>query len=460
MGAFKNFLSNLPEVKPPAQKHLSFKEKLKWTIICLVAFFVLSNIPLYGLDPAKTIQFEQLALILAASIGTLMTLGIGPIVTASIIMQLLNGSGLLKFDLSTHEGKKLFQGSQKFAAIIMIFVEGAIMVWLGGLSAQPGMSSLIIVFQLIIGGIIVMGMDEIVQKWGFGSGISLFIVAGVATELIVRAFSPLSTSGVWAFGSGQAPVGKVWVLIISLISRNPGEAVLAFSAIVATLVVLAMAVYAQAMKVEIPLSFGRIRGHGIRWPLKFLYTSNIPVILVAALLANIQLWAKVLESAGRPILGTFSGGVPVSGIVSWLFAPQLIDKLWAGSVTGLDIAQSLVYIVVMMIGALIFSLLWVQTSGMDAASQAKQMMSSGLQIPGFRKDVRVMEQLLKRYITPLTAMGGLAIGLLAAVADLLGALAAGTSILLSVMIIYQLYESIAQQHMVDMYPGLRKMMGG
>jgi len=211
MSFLDTIISHLPEVRSPLQKKLSFKEKLKWTIICLVAFFVLSNIPLYGLDPAKTIQFEQLALILAASIGTLMTLGIGPIVTASIIMQLLNGSGLLKFDLSTHEGKKLFQGSQKFAAIIMIFVEGAIMVWLGGLSAQPGMSSLIIVFQLIIGGIIVMGMDEIVQKWGFGSGISLFIVAGVATELIVRAFSPLSASGAWAFGSGQPPVGKVWV---------------------------------------------------------------------------------------------------------------------------------------------------------------------------------------------------------------------------------------------------------
>src|SRR3989344_7886068 len=279
MGAFKDLLLNLPEIKGPTQKHLPFKEKLKWTLICLVAFFILSNIALYGLDPSRTIQFEQLALILAAQIGTVMTLGIGPIVTASIIMQLLNGSGLLKFDLTTHDGRKLFQGSQKFASIVMIVVEAAIMVMLGGLSAKAGVSPSIIIVQLFLGGLIVLAMDEVMQKWGFGSGISLFIVAGVATELIVRAFSPLSSSGVWAFGSGQAPVGKVWVLIISLISRNPGEAVLAFSAIVATLVVLAMAVYAQAMKVEIPLSFGRIRGHGIRWPLKFLYTSNIPVIL-------------------------------------------------------------------------------------------------------------------------------------------------------------------------------------
>jgi len=57
-------------------------------------------------------------------------------------------------------------------------------------------------------------------------------------------------------------------------------------------------------------------------------------------------------------------------------------------------------------------------------------------------------------------MGGLTIGLLAAVADLSGALSRGTGILLSVMIIYQIYEQIAQQHMMDLNPGLRKMMGG
>ncbi len=460
MGVFKNLLLNLPEVKGPEQKHLSFKEKLKWTLICLIAFFILSNIPLFGLDPSKSIQFEQLALILAASIGTVMTLGIGPIVTASIIMQLLNGSGILRFDLTTHDGRKLFQGSQKFASIVMIIVEAVIMVMLGGLVAEAGISPWVIIFQLFLGGLIVLLMDEVIHKWGFGSGVSLFIVAGVATELIVRAFSPLSSSGVWAFGSGQAPVGKVWVLIVSLISRNPGEAILALSGIIATLIVLGIAVYAQAMKVEIPLSFGRIRGHGIRWPLKFLYTSNIPVILIAALLANIQLWAKLLESSGKPFLGTFSGGIPISGFVSWLFSPQIVDRLLSGVLSSSDILHAIVYIIIMMIGALIFSLLWVQTSGMDAASQAKQMMSSGLQIPGFRRDIRVMEQLLKRYITPLTAMGGLAIGLLAAVADLLGALAAGTSILLSVMIIYQFYENIAQQHMMDMHPGLKKMMGG
>jgi preprotein translocase subunit SecY len=96
---------------------------------------------------------------------------------------------------------------------------------------------------------------------------------------------------------------------------------------------------------------------------------------------------------------------------------------------------------------------------MDARSQAKQIMSSGLQIPGFRRDQRVLERILGRYIFPLTIMGALTVGFLAASADLLGALSRGTGILLAVMIIYKLYEDVSKQHMMDMHPMLRKMMG-
>jgi len=113
----------------------------------------------------------------------------------------------------------------------------------------------------------------------------------------------------------------------------------------------------------------------------------------------------------------------------------------------------------MICGAVVFSWFWVQTSGMDAQSQAKQMVSSGLQMPGFRSDVRILERILNRYIGPLTVMGAIVVGFLAALADLSGALSGGTGILLSVMIIYKLYEEIAKQHMMDMNPMMKKFMG-
>ena len=61
---------------------------------------------------------------------------------------------------------------------------------------------------------------------------------------------------------------------------------------------------------------------------------------------------------------------------------------------------------------------------------------------------------------PLTVMGGLAIGFLASVTNLMGALVSGTAILLVIMIMFQFYQNIAQQHATDMNPAMRKFMGG
>jgi preprotein translocase subunit SecY len=374
----------------------------------------------------------------------------------------LNGSGLWKFDLTTHEGKKTFQGTQKLFSLFFILLEGGIYVFMGGLSPNPAYLGtplylnlqLLLIVQLFLGGIMIMFMDEIVSKWGFGSGISLFIAAGVAQQIFIRAFSFLPNPQ-----SPGSTTGAIPTLFTSLAAGDPTTAFLSISSIVATVVVFLVAVYVQAMKVEIPLSFGRIRGHGIRWPLNFLYTSNIPVILVAALLANVQLFATLLQKWGHPILGTFSSGSPTSGFVLWVSGGELLPKIIKGGATLTDVWHSLIYMLFMVVGAVIFSIFWVQSAGMDSRSQAKQMMSSGLQIPGFRRDERVLERLLDRYIMPLTIMGAIAVGIIASLADLTGALSRGTGILLTVMIIYQLYEQIAREHMMDMNPMMRKFMG-
>ncbi len=467
MTLVERLISFLPEVKKPLEKRLPFQTKLKWTLIILVAYYLLSVIPLYGLGENALAQFTSLSIILGASFGSLMSLGIGPIVTASIVLQLLSGAKILKIDTTTKEGRGYFQGLQKILTVFFIIFEALIYVLMGGLAPSQNLvgtsayafMEFMLVLQIFLGGVLVMFMDEVVSKYGFGSGISLFIAAGVSSSVFVRAFSPLTSVGTLALGTGQAPVGQVWVLFASLIGRNPTGAMIALSAILATILVFMFAVYTQSMKIEIPLSFGRVRGQGIRWPLRFLYTSNIPVILTAALIANIQLWARLLEKWGHPFLGTFAGNSPASGFVLWIFPPNIVQSIITGSLEFTTIAYALFYMFFLVGGSVLFSVFWVQTSGMDASSQASQMISSGLQMPGFRRDPRVFEQILNRYIPPLTVLGGTTIGVLAATADLLGALTSGTGLLLTVMIIYRLYEDIAQQHMVDMYPGLRKMMG-
>jgi len=461
MSVWESFIANLPEVVSPTQKKLSFNEKLKWTGICLGLYFTLGLIPLFGLGQNSLQQFEYFSIILAAQFGSIISLGIGPIVTASIVLQLLNGSGLVKFDLSTHEGKKNFQGVQKLLSIFFIIFESSIYVFMGGLAPTGTpetnplffQTQILLVIQLTIGGLIIMFMDEIVSKWGFGSGISLFIAAGVSDEIVLRSLSPLPSPT-----NPEIATGAIPALFQSLARGEAVTALLMLASVVFTIVVFLIVVYAQSMKVEIPMSFGRIRGHGIRWPLSFIYTSNIPVILTAALMANIQLWARLLQNWGHPFLGKFSGNTPISGFVSWLYSPDIVPKLIKGSLALSDLSHALVYVLFMVCGSIIFSIFWVQTAGMDARSQAKQIMASGLQIPGFRKDQRVLERLLDRYIWPLTIMGAITVGLLASFADLTGALSRGTGILLSVMIVYKMYEEIAQQHMMDMNPMMRKFM--
>lgn len=453
----------VPDVIGPKTKKLSFNEKLKWTGIILLMYFILLHIPLYGLGQNALSQFQSLSTILGASFGSLISLGIGPIVTASIVLQLLAGSGILKMDLTKPEGRAEFQSLQKIFILAFVIFESIIYVIMGGLAPEAQLAGtsmykimeLALIIQLIAGGYMIVLMDGVVQKWGFGSGVGLFIAAGVSREIFIAAFSPFASPL-----NPDVPVGRIPYLIQALGTGDASGALIAIVAIAATIGVFLLSIYGSSMKVEIPLSFGRMRGYGMRWPLKFFYTSNIPVILIAALMANIQLWARLFENWGIPILGTFQNGAPVSGLALWVSSPNVIRSVILGSATTELILQAAVYTFLLVAGSAFFSVLWVKTANMSAESQAKQILASGLQIPGFRRDPRVLESILNRYIPSLTVVGGAAVGLLAAFADLSGALSRGTGILLAVMIIYQLYEQITRQHAMDMHPALRKMMGG
>ena len=460
----KNILYNLPEVKHPVEKKLSFNVKLKWTLIVIGAFFILANIPLFGLEKNSLSQFEYLAIILGTDFGSIISLGIGPIVTASIILQLLVGSGILKIDTHTSEGKKYFQGLQKILVLFFIVFEAMVYVLFGGLRAAPEIGPAILIIQLILGGLAIMFMDELSSKYGFGSGISLFIVAGVAWRLFTGLFQFIVVEGgvsqiCFSSTNVNCP-GNILIIITSLMNGNIGALQLAFATILATAVIFLVAVWAQNLKVEVPLSYERLRGVSMKWPLAFFYASNIPVILTAALVANIQLFAGILQNALKhpTILGDISNGQAISGFVFWVGSTNVVEAIITGSYRNIYLLQSITHILFYMAISALFAVFWVKTSGMDEATQAKNILSSGLQIPGFRKDPRVLESILSRYIMPLTIMGGLAIGAIAAFADTLGALTSGTALLLAVMIVYQFYQNIAKQHALDMHPALRKIM--
>ena len=149
------FLNNLPEVKTPKTK-VPFNQRIMWTALCLGIYFVLSLVPLYGLSPAYKAQFETISILLAASFGSIITLGIGPIVTGSIILQLLSGAEVIKIDTNTKEGKRRYQGLQKLFSIFFIIFENAVYVLSGALppASPTALNLFILIIQLIIGGFI------------------------------------------------------------------------------------------------------------------------------------------------------------------------------------------------------------------------------------------------------------------------------------------------------------------
>ena len=448
---FKPLFKLLPEVKTPIHRQ-DFKEKLKWTAIVLVLYYILCEIPLYGLSPAAIDQFAALRAVMAGSFGSILTLGIGPIVTASIVLQLLVGAKILKLDLSQHEHKAMFQSTQKILAIVFTIFEAAILVFTGSLVAIDVSFYPIMLLQLVIGAILILYLDEVVSKWGFGSGIGLFIAAGVSSTILVGSFNFLPTAT-------GAMSGAIPAFIQTIMGGAPDFSLLI--PLIATIIVFFIAVYGESMRIEIPISHGQVRGHGRirgsvgKYPLKFIYASNMPVILTSALLVNVSLIASLFQKLGFPIFGEVQGGRAISGLALWLSTPNSISLVFTNPF------RVIFYAIVFLLCCVLFSWLWVEISGsLSAKEVAKQLYNSGIQIPGFRSSKRQLYKIMNKYIPALTILGGLFVGILAFIADLTGALGGGTGVLLTVGIVYKLYEEIAKEQMMEMHPMLRKMFGG
>ncbi len=437
--------SFLPQVKSPTYR-VPFKEKLKWTGVILILYFALCQIPVFGLSDVSIDQFAQLRAVMAGAFGSILTLGIGPIVSASIILQLLVGGKIINLDFSKPEDKAFFQGTQKLLAIIFTLFEAGVLILTGSLQAKSPELIWIMILQITIGGILIIFLDEVISKWGFGSGVGLFIAAGVSAQIITGAFNPLSSPV-----SPGVPSGILPQFIYLLTTSQPDFTILI--PILSLIVVFLVVVYAESIRVEIPLSFGGVKGARGKYPLKFIYASNMPVILTSALLMNVQLFAAVFQKIGFPILGTVENGQGVSGVAYYLSIPSLATVMT-------NPLAVIVYAVVFITACIVFAWLWVELTNIGPKAVAKQLHGMGMQIPGHRSSRSHFERILKKYIPGITVMGGAFVGLLAFGADLTGALGGGTGVLLTVGIVYKLYEEIAQEQLMDMHPMLRNFLGG
>ena len=251
LDVFEPIYRLLPEVKSPEVKP-SLKRRLMWTALALLLFFIMGNITVYGIDLSRSLggNLAAFELILASKIGSLITVGIGPIVLASIILQMLVGGKIINIDLSNPKDRARFTSMQKLFGIALCFFEAFVYSAFGFLVPNSGML-IPVVLQIAFGAIILMYLDEVVSKYGIGSGIGLFIAGGVAGSIGWLIFAPyLVTKAGIAEGLllqivGEAVKGS---LLNAFVLSVP---------IIFVIIIFLVVVFAEGMHVNIPITVGR-----------------------------------------------------------------------------------------------------------------------------------------------------------------------------------------------------------
>jgi protein transport protein SEC61 subunit alpha len=450
----------LPEVASPDRK-IPFREKVLWTVVTLFIFLVCCQIPLYGIHASKSSDpFYWMRVILASNRGTLMELGISPIITSGMVMQLLAGSRIIEVNQSLKEDRALFGGAQKLFGILITVGEAIAYVFsgmYGDLATLGAGNALLIILQLISAGLIVIILDELLQKgYGLGSGISLFIATNICESIIWKAFSPTTINT----GRGTEFEGALIALIHLLITRQSKVRALneAFyrqnlpnlTNLLATILIFLVVIYFQGWKVDLPIKYAKHRGQQGKYPIKLFYTSNMPIILQTALVSNLYFLSQLMYNrySGNILVRLFGvwkelkdapgQSVPVSGIAYYISPPTSLSEI------VLDPIHAVIYVVFIMVSCALFSKTWIEVSGSAPRDVAKQLREQQMIMKGHRTGSIVHE--LERYIPTAAAFGGMCIGALTILADFLGAIGSGTGILLAVTIIYQYYEMFNKEN--------------
>merc|ERR1719316_1748441 len=342
--------------------------------------------------------------ILASNRGTLMELGISPIVTSGMVMQLLAGAKIIEVDQSLKEDRVLFSGAQKLFGMLITLGEAVAYVvsgMYGDVKDLGAGNAILIIMQLFFAGVIVIVLDELLQKgYGLGSGISLFIAVNICESIVWKAFSPTTVNT----GKGTEFEGAVIALFHLLITRS--DKVMALKE-----------------------AFYRQHAPNLTNLLATILVFFIVIYFQGYMLVNILGQWQEVDYSGQSI--------PVGGIAYYISPPNSFTDIWD------DPIHALFYVLFVVISCALFSKTWIDVSGSSARDVAKQLKEQQMVMKGHRDSS--LQGVLNRYIPTAAAFGGACIGALTIVADFLGAIGSGTGILLAVTIIYQYFEIVYKE---------------
>jgi len=237
--------------------------------------------------------------------------------------------------MTNPEDRSLFTGASKILAILMTVFEALAYILGGAYGPLKVQTQIAILSQLVAAGIILILLDEMLQKgWGLGSGISLFIAAGVAQRIWWDMVAPMGPMSDGKFLGALIAFTQSLQLGEGFRALYRGGGLPDMVGLLTTVAVIIIVIYVNGLKVSVPVSYAKYRGFRGAFPIKFLYTSNIPVIFAAALMGNIYfitqiLWQRYNQTNTNfwlNLLGTYKvteGHVePTGGLIYYLAPPR------------------------------------------------------------------------------------------------------------------------------------------
>ena len=394
--------------------------------------------------------------ILASNHGTLMELGISPLITASMVIQFIKTSGIIAYDSYIKEDVRLGASLEKFCSCVVILASSVVLVLsgiYGSVSYIGYTKGIALIMQLSLSGIMILYLDELLSKgYGIGNGTSLFIACNMCERIFWYAFSPVtmkSENGIEFEGAVIAlfhflitKPNKLSALYLAFYRQNVAN----LHNLMVTVVVFLVIIYLLHFKVMLKLVNPRVKGEFRYQPVKLFYLSNMPIILQSTIVTNLHHTSRILYHRFRNyywirILAVWqidprNGREHLIGGLTYYLQPPK-------GITGVlqNPFHFAVYFTIIMSSCGFFAWLWLNFSNQSPEDVLRQIDASKMRLANTSGKHRSMIKILKKNINTAAILGGVLIGVFSIFSDLLGCIGSGTGLMLTVNIIYGYYEN-------------------
>jgi len=473
----RTLIVRTPKIREPTRE-VGKKERLIWTFVILVIYLVLSSTPLLGVyfgeggDP-----FSFLRVVTASNYRFLTELGVGPILIAGLIMQLLVGVKIIKVDLEDPAARSFYNDTQKTLSIGLTIIIALILVVGGYYGTYYDLSltdQSIILIQLLGAGVIIIALNEFLQQgWGLGSGVSLFLIGNVALQIFLGLFSIqnflegpneiMSNRGIvfaliaWIASEGIFPTVQALFFRYDPLN-NINLPHLSLLSVLATCIVIIIIILLQSMEVIIPTSQTDDTEISLIYNINLLYNSTVPVFLTSILFVSLHYISYMIWLLTRDgqtgsnlltqILGSYSYDdiaqryVATGGLIYFLTPPNSFIGDY-GVINPVDplpsIIRALIYVLIFISLTVLFSIKWLEMIGLMSPDAAKQFLISGMRIQSGKIYQDITHYKTRNYLRKIALVGGGLISSVTVLADFFGVLGSGLGLLLFICLIHQYY---------------------